>query len=46
MTEAIEALVHAKWMNLVCENVLNKSRLISFLMHGSEIMAWREREKS
>ena len=43
---AIMSLVNAKDLQLECARVLNETLLESDLMYDSEIMLWKEKERS
>lgn len=43
---AIRALVNAKGMSVECARVLHESMLVPTLVYGSEVMVWKEKERS
>ena len=43
---AIRSLVNARDLQLECVRVFHKTLLVPVLMHGSETILWREKEKS
>ena len=42
---AIRSLVNAKDLQLECDRVLHETLLVPVLMHSSETMLWREKER-
>ena len=43
---AFSSLVNARDLQLECSRVLHETLLVPVLMHGSEAMLWREKERS
>ena len=43
---AVRSLVNARNLQLECAKVLHESLLVPVLTYGSEIMMWREKERS
>ena len=46
VTGAIRSLVNARDLKIECAIVLHETFLVSGLMHGSETMLWKEKERS
>ena len=46
VSRAIRRLVNARGLQLECARVLHEILLVSVLMYGSDIMIWKEKERS
>ena len=46
MSRAIRSLVNGRGLQLECARVLHETLLVPVLMYGSDIMIWKEEERS